>query len=177
MIATNNNKNFEIWHYIAGAVAIGIAILLNLSSCSYDVEKNIAKIEHKKPIALPEYCANRFPVKESVKEVTKYLPGIETTIEKHDTINGVITIFKTKKVVDTFYLTKEITQEKTDKLKGLQLSLQYQTDSTTKYKAKAIATEYLLQKTERKFLKACGIISLMVILSIVYFVSKFAKKF
>ena len=164
MIATNNNKNFEFWNYIAGAVAIGIAILLYLSSCSYDVEKNIAKIEHKKPIALPEYCSNRFPVKEQIKEITKYLPGTETTIEKHDTINGIVTVFKTKKVVDTFYSTKEIQVENTAKTKALQLSLQYQNDSTTKYKAKASANEYLLQVTEHKYMRAVGIIVLFVIL-------------
>ena len=135
-------------------VAFLIIVALSIQGCTYSIPKNIAKIEQKNAAYLPQYCANRFPIKELVKDSLVYLKGEteyiydSTSLDVDSLINSVeLRMMKTngKRLirvpcppcpisVDTFLHYKQTTQESTASLAALQANLNTETANLAKSK-------------------------------------------
>lgn len=150
-----------------------IFLVVILGGCS--VPYHIAKIEKKDPSALPNYCANRYPVKEFVRDSIIYKQGetvtkfdtVETFV-KCDTVDRIIRVRvpcpTSSNRVDTVYREKESVQENTAKVTAVESENKDLTKKNTELTTKL--------KTMGKWLWVLGLISAIAIAFILYKIFK-----
>jgi hypothetical protein len=125
----NPNIDFAKLIFTAFAViAIALAIVLNLISCS-PVGK-MARLEHKHPFYVAEFCANKYPTQEKVVEKIEYKEGetkFDTSFVQIDCDSAIkyqtrwvnVPKFIQKLRIDTLYSTKETVVKSTAEMKQI----------------------------------------------------------
>lgn len=155
-----------------------ILVILTFTSCytAKVAQKQVARAHVSYPEVTSGFCAETFPVEETVKETIKLIPGAE--IIKYDTItvdcdkvvsdtlpdNNVKIKYKTIIRTDTIVKTKEILQENTAKVTQLELQLKASENKLIR------SSEALTSETKKKRQYRNGLFFLVAILALgVYF--------